>query len=126
MTKADVKWFRDTFAGLPMVIICDNDHNFFDNYPGQCFPLWDDTNERVTFLQVNIEDQGRSSADYPMTITCTEYEHIQIMKVLADRETIIDYINNNKAALGDDKSNYNLKLAGETFKNTRPNHKSYY
>lgn len=126
MTKTDIQWFRETFKGKPMVIICDNEHNFFDNYPGQCFPVWDDENERVTFLQVNIEDQGRSSVDFPMTISCTEYEHIQIMKVLASREDILKYIADNKGSLGEEKSAYNTKIAAETFRNTRPDHKKYY
>lgn len=126
MTKEDIKWFREQFAGKPMVIICDNEHNFFDNYPGKAFPIWDDDNERVTFIQANIEDQGRSSADFPIVISCTEYEHIQIIKVLADRETTMKYISDNAGVLGQDKTNYNKKIVAETFKNTRPIHPKYY
>lgn len=122
MTKEAVIKTRDvTFKGMPMVIICDNDHNFFDNYPGQAFPVWDDDNECVSWFETyHQQAPGANTDDYPLALCVTDYAQIQSMRVYADRSDIMKYLKNTKAIIGEDKYNCNLQVVSKVLRNSRP------
>lgn len=126
MTKEQINNFRKKYEGCPLIVIIDNEHNFFVNYPGQPQPVWDDASETVTFLQMHIESSGGPNTEWPYTLTVTSYEHIQQIKAMLTREQIVKYIDEHRAKLGDDVSDYNMSVVKNSFRNTRPEHPPYY
>lgn len=126
MTKQDVVYFRDLFKDELLCIVCDNEHNFFDNCKDQISPIWDDENERVMYIQTNQEGTVKQSEMSPYTISITEYEHIQIMKCVPTRQGLIEFLKSNKSNLGNDKYDYALQQVSKSFNNSRPNHEPYY
>lgn len=122
MTKQNVVKFRDEiFKGLPMIVVCDNDHNFFDNYPGQSFPVWDDENECVTWFETyHQQAPGSNTDDYPLVLCVTEYAQIQSIRAYADRSDIMKYLRDTKADIGEDKHKCNIEIVSKVLRNSRP------
>lgn len=126
MQKSDIIYIREKYKGKPMIVLCDNDHNFFVDCAGQCTPVWDDEKEIVSFVQRNIET-SQSAVDFPGVITYTPYEFIQYIKILADKQDIINYFNEVKSKIGEDKYNYNLEILSSSFRHNNPMQpRSYY
>ena len=127
MTKEQVMYLRDeVYKDKPVIVVLDNEHNFMDNYPGRCFPIWDDDKEIVTFVETNQESSGMTSSDFPYMIAVASYDFIQSFRFLSDMETVIGIFKDNKAKLGDGKYDYNIKCISTGARNTRPAHKPYY
>lgn len=127
MTKEQVVYLRDeVFKGQPFIVVLDNEHNFMDNYPGRCFPVWDDEREIVSFVESNQESSGMASADYPCIIAYAAYDYIQSIRVLTDRESAMNYLKDSKAVIGQEKYDYNKSIVSRMSRNTRPNHRPYY
>lgn len=121
MTKRDIAYFRDeVYKGQPMIIVCDNEHNFFQNWPDQCNPVWDDEEERVMFLQTNQDSGTRSSKTYPFTISITEYEHIQTIKLLATRLDVMEFLKNSKDKMEPGDYEKAMTIISKTFGNAGP------
>lgn len=90
MTKEQVQKFRDKFKDNAMIVVCDNQHLFYDNVGGK-FPLiWDDENEVLTTMVMN--DDIYSQSLNPVYIEMTEYEHIQFIQIFINANQAMDYI----------------------------------
>lgn len=126
MEKNQVQYFREKYKGRPTLIICDNEHNFFDNFPGRCLPIWDDDLELVTFLESDHEFSGMANADFPYVEVVTPYACIQSFRVFTDRETIMGFLNDTKSKLGNDAYEYAKKNINILALNQRPKREPYY
>lgn len=127
MDKASVAYFREKFKDQPIVIICDNEHNFFDNCSDMVPPIWDDASERVMYIQ-NNQDGGRMRTEMPLTVSITNYDHIQIIKALVTKEEAVKFMVENKSKLSEDKFKYGMKMISGSARAHRPdpNSKNYW
>lgn len=126
MNKEQVQYFRKKYEGQPVLIICDNEHNFFDNYPSRCLPIWDDDRELVTFVESYQESSGMGSSDFPYVVTVTSYDFIQSFRVFSDRNKILDFLNELKSKRGDGAYQYSKEIVDRMALNTRPHREPYY
>lgn len=126
MTKEQVQYFRNKYKDQPVLIICDNEHNFFDNYPSYTLPIWDDDRELVTFMHTNQETSGMASSDFPYVVSVTSYDFIQSFRVFTDREKINDYLSDLKAKRGAGAYEYSKKIVNALALNSRPKREPYY
>lgn len=120
MEKRQVQYFRKKYKGQPVLIICDNEHNFFDNFPDKCLPIWNDDEEIVTFVETNQETGGRDSVDYPFIVTVTAYSQIQSFRVYTDRVKIVDFLNDTKTENGNGAYEYAKDVINKSAPNARP------
>lgn len=120
MDKASVVFFREKYKDLPVIYICDNEHNFMDNCSDVIPPVWDDANERVMFIQTN-QDNMLDKQNLPVTISITNYEHIQLIKAYATKEDAVKFLLENKTSFkNEEKYKYGLKMLGGHARSHRP------
>lgn len=120
MEKEQVVYAREQYNGRPTIIVLDNEHSFFDNYPGKCYAIWDDSRELVTFMETNLESSGMSSADFPYIVAVAPYSCIQSFRVLMDRPGVVTTMGKNKGALKEGRYEYNMGIISQAARNTRP------
>lgn len=129
MEKEQVVYAREQYKGRPMIIVLDNEHSLFDNYPGKGYAIWDDTRELVTFMETNQESFGMANADFPYVIAVAPYACIQSFRVLMDRPGVVNTMSNNKDKLKEGRYDYNMDIIAHAAGNTRPSlpgGKTYY
>ena len=94
MTTEQIKEIRDTFQGVPGVvikIILDNSIIFHGNLKGQVL-LWDDAKKRLTCIRENTTSMEAPQRLKPWEITVTSYEHIQYMIATVDIDNVEKYL----------------------------------
>lgn len=73
-------------------------------YPGI---IWDDDNERmISFLPTTEDIQDA----YPFEILITEYEHIQYIEAYVTPKEAMEWLTENKSALGEEDYNKGLDV----------------
>ena len=81
MTKEQIIKFRDEIAKgvLPLRIITDNEHVFYDNCKGFSPIIWDDDAEIFSALTLNYDNY--SAGKYPYLLSTATYDEIQFLEV---------------------------------------------
>lgn len=116
MDKATIKKMRD-YADehdIPMVIYGDNEHLFYHNTKDHYPLIWDDDNNMVFAFQHNNDPYVQQ--EYPLDIVCIEYEFIQYIKLIANREVALDVFNNHKSLLNEEDSKRTLEMLSDSFR----------
>lgn len=89
-----IKEIRDTFQGVPGVIIkifLDNDVIFHQNLKGQVV-IWNDSKEKITCIRENTALIEVPQHIKPWEIIVAPYECIQNISILADINDIEKYL----------------------------------
>lgn len=126
MTKEQVVAIREKYKGQPILFICDNEHNFFDNYPDRCLPVWDDGAELVTFVESNMENSGMDSNIYPYITAVTSYDYIQSARVFTDKGHVSEFLALTKDKNGVDAYKYAKEIISMMCQNSKPTRNAYY
>lgn len=89
---------REAFSTSPIKVTCDNmvvrwDHT--GTYPDL---IWDDDAEVMYAFSATTEDIQEG---YPFEVFMTSYEHIQYMEAYTTPKTAIEWLEENKAIMGD-------------------------
>lgn len=127
MTKEQVIFIRNKYAGKPIIITMGGTATFFaDNYPGRLFPIWDDENELVTSIETHRENSGMSSKDFPYVAQICPYSDIESIRVLSDMTDVIDLFKDNENKLDKGRYEYNMDIISNVAHNSRPDVKPYY
>lgn len=94
MTKEQIIKFRDEIAKgvLPLRIIADNEHVFYDNCKGYPSIIWDDEAEIFSALTLNYDNY--SAGKYPYLLSTTTYDCIQFLEVAMDNKDAIKTLSN--------------------------------
>ena len=95
MTTDQIKTIRETFKGVPGVVIdihLDNDIILHQGLKEE-ITLWDDANERLTNIKINNRINQRM---FPFEIQVTGYEHIQNMYAATDIEGVEKFLKSVK------------------------------
>lgn len=110
MTLAEIQKIREE-AGeeKPMIIICDNEHHFYDNTGDTCPLIWDDDLERIISFEKQVTHPNTQET-LPCKVVYTSYEHIQFIKVLTTVPEIIEILNKFKDKMTEEQYNYCIKF----------------
>lgn len=99
MTVENIKKLRALAmkANYPIKVICDNEHIFIDNSDDTFTIVWDDETETLTQLQPSaVAADFYTQSKLPFRLVTTEYEHIQSIEILVDRQVAINTLSESK------------------------------
>lgn len=127
MTLKQVQLIRKQFEGYPTIITMGGTSTFImDNYPDNCYLIWDDDNELVYSLQSHREASGMGNSDFPFQCGVFPYSDIESIRLLMSTKNAIDFCNDNAGNLKNGRLKYNMDIISKVGHNTKPDHKPYF
>lgn len=121
MNVNSIKKFRDeTAKGKPLMIICDNEHVFYDNVVGNFPVIWDDDAETLTTIIYSSDVY--SNRERPFNVMISGYDHIQFMFAMETSKEIVQYLSSIKDKMSEEEYKQALDLCrpGASARSSRP------
>lgn len=86
-----------TLAGDRKITFILDNSIVFSNKDSSSVTICDDSTETITHICPSMSMKVNDLVDAPFEIYCSQYEHIQGMKIGVDADTALSYINKNTA-----------------------------